>query len=359
MVLGAKPPPSIQTRSSRAARQSVVEARSSGHFESELANLEAKAARKQQRVELSGTPRGPRPLPTISEPSPPSYETFPANSPRYAHDSLISHRCPLPQSSLDNMESCVAELIYDACVGKETRTEPISSWIDCGPDPNDLGHASRIDHDTFIIDVDASQASSQVSLLASAMGVENDALWPAFQSALLSEATSGPMSVFDYLPIHRALRADSAGAPDTHRRAVEMGEPWPSSELKELKNHETNGSFVKVRQCDVPKGRRTHRLVWVYKLKRDGTAKARLCVQGCTLEGGVDYDQTFASALKYTARLAAYSLTLRAPVVLYAASTLLLHTSKVSSSRASVCTFTCPLATKKRTRQGALMCSRW
>ena len=78
-----------------------------------------------------------------------------------------------------------------------------------------------------------------------------------------------------------------------------MGEPWPGAELKEMKNHETNGSFVRVTMNEVPKGRRIHKLVWVYKLKRDGTAKARLCVQGCTLEGGIDYDQTFASALKY------------------------------------------------------------
>jgi hypothetical protein len=40
--------------------------------------------------------------------------------------------------------------------------------------------------------------------------------------------------------------------------------------------------------------------VWVYKVKRDGTCKARLCVQGCTLEEGIDFDQTFSAALRYS-----------------------------------------------------------
>ena len=39
--------------------------------------------------------------------------------------------------------------------------------------------------------------------------------------------------------------------------------------------------------------------MWVFKQKRDGTAKARLCVQGCSLEEGVDYDQTFAKPLRH------------------------------------------------------------
>ena len=39
-----------------------------------------------------------------------------------------------------------------------------------------------------------------------------------------------------------ALRADSDGAPSTHSEATAMGEPWPTSEAKELKNHANNGS---------------------------------------------------------------------------------------------------------------------
>ena len=40
------------------------------------------------------------------------------------------------------------------------------------------------------------------------------------------------------------------------------------------------------------------RLIWVYKVKRSGALKARLCVQGCTQVAGVDYDQTFCATMR-------------------------------------------------------------
>ena len=36
----------------------------------------------------------------------------------------------------------------------------------------------------------------------------------------------------------------------------------------------------------------------MYKVKRDGSLKSRLCVQGCNQVAGVDYDQTFSAALR-------------------------------------------------------------
>ena len=84
-----------------------------------------------------------------------------------------------------------------------------------------------------------------------------------------------------------------------------------SAEATELQNHETNGSFTRIRLSEKPAGRRIHKLVWVYKIKRDGTCKARLCVQGCTLEGGVDYDQVFSSALRYSSARALFALAAR------------------------------------------------
>ncbi|KOO34651.1 retrotransposon ty1-copia subclass, partial [Chrysochromulina tobinii] len=97
-----------------------------------------------------------------------------------------------------------------------------------------------------------------------------------------------------------ALRADSPDAPATHAEAVKRGDVWMRAEGKEMANHETNKSWTFVRRADVPAGRRIHRLIWVYKVKRDGTCKARLCVQGSTLEAGVDYDQVFSAALRYS-----------------------------------------------------------
>jgi hypothetical protein len=79
---------------------------------------------------------------------------------------------------------------------------------------------------------------------------------------------------------HAALRADSPGAPATHAQAVAAGDVWIKAEETELENHRRNESWVAIPRSEVPKGRRIHKLIWVYKEKRDGTAKARLCVQG-------------------------------------------------------------------------------
>ena len=62
---------------------------------------------------------------------------------------------------------------------------------------------------------------------------------------------------------------------------------------------------------DVPKGRRIHKLIWVYKVKRDGKAKARLCVQGTTLEAGIDYDQVFSATLRYSSARALFAFAAR------------------------------------------------
>mgnify|MGYP005723039393 FL=1 len=95
------------------------------------------------------------------------------------------------------------------------------------------------------------------------------------------------------------LRADSVGAPDTYAEAMSRGAPWPAAIDKEFGNHGTNESWHMIDKSAVPRGRRIHKFVWVFKEKRDGTAKARLCVQGCTLEAGVDFDQTFAKPLRH------------------------------------------------------------
>ena len=87
--------------------------------------------------------------------------------------------------------------------------------------------------------------------------------------------------------VNHALRADSPDAPSTHAEAMRRGEIWIKSERKELDNHKRNESWDTITVDELPPGRRVHKLIWVYKVKRDGTAKARLCVQGTTLEEGV------------------------------------------------------------------------
>ena len=75
--------------------------------------------------------------------------------------------------------------------------------------------------------------------------------------------------------------------------------------------HRRNGSWSVIRRDEVPKGRRVHKLIWVYKVKRDGTAKARLCVQGTTLEKGIDYNQVFSAALRYSSARALFAYAAR------------------------------------------------
>jgi hypothetical protein len=69
--------------------------------------------------------------------------------------------------------------------------------------------------------------------------------------------------------IHHALRADSEGAPSTHADVLRLGEPRHTAERKEVSNHIKNGSWKKIKASEKPYGRRVHKMVWVYKFKRD------------------------------------------------------------------------------------------
>ena len=81
----------------------------------------------------------------------------------------------------------------------------------------------------------------------------------------------------------------------------------------------------------LPRGRRVHKFVCVFKEKRDGTAKARLCVQGCTLEEGVDYDQTFAKPLRHASARGLFAYAARNRAATFAASTSWLPTFRAIS----------------------------
>ena len=92
---------------------------------------------------------------------------------------------------------------------------------------------------------------------------------------------------------------------------------WLKAERNELNNHKKNNSWKYISRDELPAGRRLVRLIWVYKRKRDGSLKARLCVQGCSQVPGIDYDQTFCGALRATslrvlcAAAAQYGMSLR------------------------------------------------
>jgi hypothetical protein len=140
----------------------------------------------------------------------------------------------------------------------------------------------------------------------------------AKQSALLELSTDQvlPSEVYALLfaeikHVELALRADSAGAPSTAAEAAAWGSPWTEAMAKEMGNHAANETWVKIQRVALPRGRRVHKLVWVFKLKRDGTCKARLCVQGCTLQTGIDFDQTFSQTLRHSSARAIFAYAAR------------------------------------------------
>ena len=219
------------------------------------------------------------PLPTISQEPDPSYEPFDGGSPMF---SSTEHFSP----SLV-MEKAVAETYFDAYFGDLPEMTSLTTWIDA-PDQLPPG-AVRASGDTWIIE---DSSTTRTALLSSAP-----------RSALVSALTSGPLPTDSYAEIFKSLRADSSDAPSNHKEAEKIGHPWTGpdgAEAKELGNHSKNESWKKIHRSELPAGRRLHKLVWVYKMKRNGVAKARLCIQGCTMEEGIDYDQTFSQALRYS-----------------------------------------------------------
>ena len=187
----------------------------------------------------------------------------------------------LTPEEMDAMESQVASLVASAHGGVSSRREPntpVGEWFTVPSSrAKHLPPSVRgLPEGEYCVEIDAAEAK-----------------------ALLFDSHHGGAS--DPTHAHVSLFACLAAADETplnHRQAARIGGKWIAAELKELGNHARNGSWERVLGSDVPAGRHTHKLVWVFKVKRDGTAKARLCVQGCTMVPGQDYDQVFANTLR-------------------------------------------------------------
>ena len=197
-----------------------------------------------------------------------------------------------PSSIGSNMEAAVADAIYSTLVddqpGPGHELFPVTDWQAVpGADIGALrANSTRLPGGRRSISMDV-------------ILPEGEALSPALIAELIELGSSSSFTT------GACLRADSAGAPATHAAAMRMdedsGEPiWARSEKGEMGNHDRNGSWKLIERSELPRGRRVHKLIWVYKVKRDGTAKSRLCVQGTTLQAGVDYDQAFSAALRYS-----------------------------------------------------------
>ena len=240
-----------------------------------------------------------RPAPPRAPPSPISEEPSSAElrSPGdgIAHDAyspfkaLAAGNASSDDSPAAIMEAAAAEMAFLASIDQaDGELIPISGWFDTAP--SDL--ASR-----------GERRSRQRHLRRLPGGGRAKQILVAIDSSDLSPSAITSLGL--------ALRADSPDAPSTHKEAVEAGPVWIKAERKELNNHDENESWINVRRDQVPRGRHVHKMIWVYKKKRDGTEKARLCVQGTTLQAGIDYDQVFSAALRYSSARALFAYAAR------------------------------------------------
>ena len=190
-----------------------------------------------------------------------------------------AHESYVPSFDPGAIEAHVAALVFDAY---RSETIPVGPWLEIEVDEIPAG-ATQVGNDLYAV---------EASVTADGL---HDALLTQIPFSRLDKETYQ-----SYYALLVALRADSADAPSNHAEAVKMGDDWIAAESKELKNHHSNKSWSVVDRDKVPRGRHVHKLVWVYKAKRDGTLKARLCVQGCTLRAGIDFDQVFSSTLRHS-----------------------------------------------------------
>ena len=256
----------------------------------------------------------PRHLPAVQEEIDPSYVSF-TGSPGYSHDADIKQTLAAvrlaanPSSAADVAEFGAVDVALNHCASGHL-LEPLSGWNELSTQGSQAGTGG----------IRLSQAALLASLHTQGATQLDDETWAVEVTAdeMAKHITGNKEAALSsfHFRLHHALRADSDGAPANHNDVLRMGDTpegklWTGAEGGELKNHGNNGSWENIKLSEVPHGRRLHRFVWVYKLKRDGTAKARLCVQGCTLESGVDYDQTFSSTLRYSSARALFAYAAR------------------------------------------------
>ena len=249
-VLG-RPEAPRQGRAERSSRSSTLSQRNDESYHQQLFDLESKRARRQAE-----------PLAPVTEEDVSPYDTY---SP-FDENAFLAH-----------------------AVSEAFNTTPAGAWVETGRNPRlSASYTSGHNQEGVLETEDLSSVLSPPQMLKI---LSSGDLPAPVHKALLT--------------IYRAaLRADSLGAPSTHAEAMSMdaaagNSKWKDGEGVELGNHARNGSWELVQRSDVPRGRRIHKFVWVYKVKRDGEIKVRLCVQGCTLEHGVDFDQTFSSTLRH------------------------------------------------------------
>ena len=110
----------------------------------------------------------------------------------------------------------------------------------------------------------------------------------------------GPWRLNTPTSLAMLAKPDTAVDPANRKAAMQSDcAGWTKSEQEELDNHRNNESFERIDRSTFERtGRKLVKTVWVYKVKRSGKLKSRLCVQGCSQIPGVDYDQTHCSSMR-------------------------------------------------------------
>jgi hypothetical protein len=88
--------------------------------------------------------------------------------------------------------------------------------------------------------------------------------------------------------------------PVTYEEAIRRsdGEKWQAAMGKQAYSLEDADTWEFIKKSTVPPSHRILRGKWVYKLKRDGTYKARWVVKGFEQVKGLDYQQVFAAVVR-------------------------------------------------------------
>ena len=88
--------------------------------------------------------------------------------------------------------------------------------------------------------------------------------------------------------------------PITYTEAMQRAEnkAWYAAMVKEFKSLLDAGTWLSIEKALVPRNHRILKGKWVYKIKRDGTYKARWVVKGFEQVKGLDYQQIFAAVVR-------------------------------------------------------------
>ena len=231
-----------QGRDARAVRSTTSGARSEATFQTAKAtDLESALRREETRTAAAFGAS----LPRISEMATP--ESMRVNP-----------------DAMEEQVASVVSRVHNKSGGRRTRTQPIGEWLEVpasrvGYTPaNHLPSKLRdLPQGTYVLELSSNEVKA------------------VFGDSLTGDPLNTPHA-------HVSLLSTLQAVDDTplNHKAARMGGKWTTAELKEIDNHVRNGSWERISASLVPSGRALHKLVWVFKVKRDGTCKARLCVQG-------------------------------------------------------------------------------